>query len=355
MASSMPTSSSTSSNGAARRAGRAAAALAGRVELVHAALEAALHLAHADAACLWLDGRAGGTVSLAPPSTDCHAGAPLERAARDAAARQLQRQDAGLSLVGAPLGGVGGLAAASSAERAFAPREVAVLATLGQQAGAAIDGWGSERPFWAIGEGVFDAAPEAGWPDALIDGLLWLDADGRVVRANRAALELLEPSRRAGARHGQRLAELAPELPAEVMSALGGTAAGAALSVSRIALGAPSARPRPVTLVVLPGEGGRLLLLSDAAARADVRAFEALVVSDAAHELRTPLTAIRAHAELVPDLIEADAEHMARRFLEVIDVESQRMGGLLDDLRDALRTEGPSLVLHRRAGPEDGR
>jgi PAS domain-containing protein len=341
----------TSSHDAARRAARVAAALAGRAELLHAVLDAAAHLTHAQAAGLWLGDRRGGTFSVTwPAASDPTVGA-LERAARDAAEGQLQRRDAHLSLVGAPLRGAsGGLAVASSQpDRAFEPREVALLGILGQQAGAALDGWGSERPFWAIAEHVFDAPPQAGWPDALADGVFWLDARGGVLRVNRAGLELLEPPT---APAGQPLAALVPDLPADVLAGFA-AAPPAAVSVCRLALPARSSdRPRALTLVGLPSGTGRLVLLADAATRAGVRAFEALVVSNAAHELRTPLTAIRAHAEIIPDLIGGRRGDLANRFLQVIDAESQRMGGLLDDLRDALGTEGPSLVLHRPTRPE---
>ena len=76
-----------------------------------------------------------------------------------------------------------------------------------------------------------------------------------------------------------------------------------------------------------------------------VRRLEAEIVDDAAHELRSPLTAVRAHAEILPDLL-TEADDTARQFLGVIDAEAQRMGGLLDDLRAALTFE-TTVVVHR--------
>jgi PAS domain-containing protein len=343
----------TSSHEAARRAARVAARLAGRAELIHAVLDAAAHLARASLAGLWLDDGAGGAVSVGWSEADCSQVRALERAARAAAGRQLQRTEDGLALAGAPLQGLpGGLAVASPADDGpFEPREVALLAALGEQAGAALEDVGGAAPLWTNTD-AFEAPAEAGWPDGIADGLLWLDEDGRVRRANRAALELLGRPVDGPRAAGQPLAALAGELPAGVLAAL--TAAPpAAVSACRLAVAAGAgARPRALTLVALPREPGRLVLVSDAAARSSVRGFEALVVSNAAHELRTPLTAIRAHAELIPDLLGVGPEETVGRFFQVIDLESQRMGGLLDSLRDALRAEGPSLVLHRPTLPE---
>ena len=344
----------TSSHEAARRAARVAATLAGRAELIHAVLEAATHLSRSQLAGLWLDDGDGGAISVTRSAAACAGVGALERTARDAAQRQLQRSDQGLSVAGAPLQGVrGGLAVGSpGGERVFEPREVAVLAALGEQAGSALDGLGGESPLWTLAGRAFEAPPGAGWPDALVDGLLWLDAEGGPVRANRAALDLLGRPAPEGRPALRALTALVPDMPPEVLAEL--TAAPpAAVSVCRLALAPPaSERPRELTLIGLSAERGRLVLASDAAARASIRGFEALVVSNAAHELRTPLTAIRAHAELIPDLIGAEPEDLSSRFFGVIDLESQRMGGLLDNLRDALRTEGPSLVLHRPTRPE---
>jgi signal transduction histidine kinase len=83
----------------------------------------------------------------------------------------------------------------------------------------------------------------------------------------------------------------------------------------------------------------------DTSAWRAVRRLEAEIVDDAAHELRTPLTAVRAHAEILPDVL-TDANDTARRFLGVIDAEAQRMGAMLDELRAVLSLER-TVVVHR--------
>src|SRR5581483_8649328 len=54
-------------------------------------------------------------------------------------------------------------------------------------------------------------------------------------------------------------------------------------------------------------------------------------VANVSHELRTPLTAIKGYAETLLGPAGDDRE-TARRFLEVIDRHSERLGRLIDDL-----------------------
>jgi signal transduction histidine kinase len=83
----------------------------------------------------------------------------------------------------------------------------------------------------------------------------------------------------------------------------------------------------------------------DTAALRAVRQLDTEIVDNAAHELRTPLTSVRAHAEILPDLL-GDGDETARQFLGVIDAEATRMGGLLDELRAVLTFE-TTVVVHR--------
>jgi signal transduction histidine kinase len=114
-------------------------------------------------------------------------------------------------------------------------------------------------------------------------------------------------------------------------AAAGGGAGGVAVST----------RGETVTSLVV---GDRAAIELDAAGWRAVQRLEAEIVDDAAHELRSPLTAVRAHAEILPEMLEG-ADATARQFLGVIDAEAQRMGGLLDELRAVLAFE-TTVVVH---------
>jgi signal transduction histidine kinase len=105
---------------------------------------------------------------------------------------------------------------------------------------------------------------------------------------------------------------------------------------------AVSTRSEGTTSLVV-GEAATLEF--DTSAWRTVRQLEAEIVDATAHELRTPLTAVRAHAEILPDVL-TEADETARRFLGVIDAEAQRMGAMLDELRAALSLER-TVVVHR--------
>ncbi|MEQ9814966.1 MAG: HAMP domain-containing sensor histidine kinase [Azospirillaceae bacterium] len=65
-------------------------------------------------------------------------------------------------------------------------------------------------------------------------------------------------------------------------------------------------------------------------------------LSSVSHELRTPMTSIRSFAEILTDGPPPDPEE-ARRFLEIIHHESQRLTRLLDDILDLSRLEASEV------------
>jgi signal transduction histidine kinase len=210
----------------------------------------------------------------------------LADAARRACAEGELVERVGDTVVAAvPLPGrTGGLAVGAAAdEGTMQPRRVALLGRLAGQGGAELAGWASDRPFW---EGLLPAPAAAGLP--------------------------------MGGRSSER----------------GGGAAGD--------VGAVSTRGEAVTTLVV-GDGPSIEL--EAGGWRAVQRLEAEIVDDAAHELRSPLTAVRAHAEIMPDML-TDADETARQFLGVIDAEAQRMGWLLDELRAVLTFE-TTVVEHR--------
>jgi Na+/proline symporter/nitrogen-specific signal transduction histidine kinase len=68
-------------------------------------------------------------------------------------------------------------------------------------------------------------------------------------------------------------------------------------------------------------------------------------LSQVSHELRTPMTSIRSFAEILGDMPDPDSAE-ARRFLEIIREESQRLTRLLDEILDLSFLESGRVAFH---------
>jgi two-component system phosphate regulon sensor histidine kinase PhoR len=176
----------------------------------------------------------------------------------------------------------------------------------------------------------------------MVEGVIVLDSQGRLVMANDAARGMLKLEDKATGRRYQEWMRQ-PELFAQIVQALEGQAPGGvefvlARDPSRtcVSRAAPAGEP----------EGGAVLVLHDIS---DLRRADRVrrdFVANVSHELRTPLTAIRGYVEALVD--DPPAPEEARRFLEIIARHTTRMERLVKDLlrlaRLDARQELPDLV-----------
>ena len=174
----------------------------------------------------------------------------------------------------------------------------------------------------------------------MVEGVLVVDAQGRLQLVNQAAQAMLrvEPSAR-----GRLYLEVIrhPDIAAQLTAALRGEAVGShEVALSRDPGRTFVARAAPVHA---PGAAGAVLVLHDIT---DLRRADQIrrdFVANVSHELRTPLTAIRGYVEALLDE-PADAEN-TRRFLEIIARHSTRMERLVQDLLRLARLDAKQEVL----------
>ena len=198
----------------------------------------------------------------------------------------------------------------------------------------------------------------------MVEGVLVLDRQGRLLMANDAARAMLKLDESAMGRRYQEWMRQ-PELFAQVAQALGGETPGGvefvlARDPSRTCVARAAAGGEP--------EGGAILVLHDIS---DLRRADRVrrdFVANVSHELRTPLTAIRGYVEALLD--DPPAADESRRFLEIIARHTSRMERLVKDLLRLARLdagqETPEMVecdlgsvlqgvLHELAGPIEQR
>ena len=172
--------------------------------------------------------------------------------------------------------------------------------------------------------------------EAVSDGILHIDAKGRVVRANRAARRLLALPEDVA---GQQVASVVRS--AELRSLLQRAATDDAQPPREIAfddttLVVTARRLRPAA------EGGSdpsglAVAIVDLTAIRRLEAVRRDFVANASHELKTPLTSIRGYAETLRD--DSLPLEMRRQFLDTIANNADRLQHIVDDLLDLSRLE----------------
>jgi two-component system phosphate regulon sensor histidine kinase PhoR len=195
-----------------------------------------------------------------------------------------------------------------------------------------------------LGARLADMARSRAHTDAILtgmaEGVLLVDAGGRLLLTNPAARVMLRLPDGATGAHYQELVRQ-PDLRALLARAFGGD------------------RPAPVDVELDPGSrrifvahavpvdaargGGAVLVLRDIS---DLRRADQVrrdFVANVSHELRTPLTAIRGYVEALQDgSVSAD---QTKEFLGIIDRQSNRMERLVRDLLRLARLDAGQEAL----------
>jgi two-component system phosphate regulon sensor histidine kinase PhoR len=174
----------------------------------------------------------------------------------------------------------------------------------------------------------------------MVEGVLVLDAAGRIQLANRAAQSML---RMDTSSIGRPYVEVIrhPDIAAQLGTALRGQEVDSReIALTRDPARTFVARAAPVSR---GGGGGAVLVLHEIT---DLRRADQIrrdFVANVSHELRTPLTAIRGYVEALLD-DRSDSED-ARKFLEIIARHSERMERLVSDLLRLARLDARQEAL----------
>jgi len=161
----------------------------------------------------------------------------------------------------------------------------------------------------------------------MVEGVLLVDADGRLVLTNPAAQRMLQIT---GPSTGLHYLEVVrqPDIVALMTAVLDGRpAAPVEIELARD----PARRVRASVVPVEAARGGgAVLVLYDITDLRHADQVRRDFVANVSHELRTPLTAIRGYVEALLDAAPESAE--TRRFLDVIARHTLRMERLVGDL-----------------------
>jgi two-component system phosphate regulon sensor histidine kinase PhoR len=169
----------------------------------------------------------------------------------------------------------------------------------------------------------------------MLEGVIVVNAEGRIILANEAARRLAQPD---GVGPGRHYSEVVrhPDIGAMLGRALGGlTPDGIEFSPLLDPNRTLVARAAPVTT---EGAPGAVLVLHDITDLRHADRMRRDFVANVSHELRTPLTAIQGYVEALQDDAPPEPEEAAR-FLEIIARQANRMERLVRDLLRLARLE----------------
>ncbi|HEX9637539.1 MAG TPA: ATP-binding protein [Acidobacteriota bacterium] len=180
--------------------------------------------------------------------------------------------------------------------------------------------------------------------DGMAEGVLAVDAAGRILMSNASLCELfgVETARRAAAEHYLELVR--HHALGEAIEYCLRTG-----SVFHQRLSFDALRERSFELEVRPlkvgGERGAVAVLVEVTRLERLQATRQRFLADASHELRTPLTAIRSLAETLSESDLKDRTEV-RGSLERLLQHCDRIENLLRDITDLSKIESGSVVLH---------
>jgi two-component system phosphate regulon sensor histidine kinase PhoR len=176
----------------------------------------------------------------------------------------------------------------------------------------------------------------------MVEGVLLVNRDGRLVLTNPAAQSMLQMPGPASDAHYLEVVRH-PAIAATMSAVLSGRpAAPAEVDLG----GSPVRRVMANVVPVSPQRGGgAVLVLHDITDLRHADQVRRDFVANVSHELRTPLTAIRGYVEALLDT-PADADE-AGKFLEVISRHTYRMERLVHDLLRLARLDAGQETVER--------
>ncbi len=190
---------------------------------------------------------------------------------------------------------------------------------------------------------------------SMVEGVLAIDGDERLLRMNDAAARLLGVD--AGRVEGRSLPEIVRSIDLHKLVT-------AVISTQQPAEGEVVLRDRGPRFLQVhgtvlrdapEGRSGALLVIHDVTDRKRLESIRRDFVANVSHELKTPVTSIQGYVETLLDGAMNDAEQR-EKFLKIVAKHTERLHAILEDLLTLARVEQegekPSSVLAR--GPLQG-
>jgi two-component system, OmpR family, phosphate regulon sensor histidine kinase PhoR len=188
--------------------------------------------------------------------------------------------------------------------------------------------------------------------DGMVEGVIAVDGHERIVLMNERARAIFN----LGGVRAERKPFLEVIRNAELHEVFRATRAATEAPVRReVSLTAPAGRVlqvHGVPLLLAGGETGVVIVLHDITELRRLEQVRTEFVANVSHELRTPLTAIHGYVETLLGGALEEPDN-ARRFLEIVHRQTERLGRLINDLTDLSNIELGKVSLRLAPTPLD--
>jgi len=172
---------------------------------------------------------------------------------------------------------------------------------------------------------------------SMIEGVLAIDARQRIIGINRAAADLLDLDHREVVRRPLQEVVRNPDLRRFALLAIDCREPVEDDLVLRGA-GDRTIRLRGTALRDESGEGGAVIVLNDVTDMQRLESVRRDFVANVSHELKTPIASIKGFVETLLDGAAEDPAD-ARRFLEIVARQADRLAAIIEDLLALSRIE----------------
>jgi len=192
---------------------------------------------------------------------------------------------------------------------------------------------------------------EEGTGQAKFDGILASMAEGVLVIDSKGEIVLMNPSLRKTflidqTPEGKRPLEVIRNV--KIQEIVERTLQNKEKIISEeLTLTVPEEKYLKVNAVPIEWDGeneGAILVFHDITELRRLERIRQDFVANVSHELRTPISSIKGYAETLLDGAIDDKENL-RKFVEIIDRDSQRLAGLIDDLLDLAKIESGKMKM----------
>lgn len=181
--------------------------------------------------------------------------------------------------------------------------------------------------------------------DSASEGIVVVDGQGRVTNINPAAARMFETT--IDHARGQPAADLGFFGDDELGELIGLPQRGAVRPVVRLR----GDRVLSAAVATLQGDDGEtspglVWVLRDVTELAQIDEMKSEFISVVSHELRTPLTAIKGFTDLILEGEVGEISDQQREFLMIVQSNSDRLVGLINDMLDVARIESGRITLN---------
>jgi PAS domain S-box-containing protein len=219
----------------------------------------------------------------------------------------------------------------------YTPDEQRTLETLANQTAVAV------QNAWLYGAALEEKERAETILQAAFAGMIVVDRHLRIVAMNPSA-ESVTGKQFHELRGKPLAAVLGSDLAGQSQTLAAAVQTGAPLAPTEVTF-QTNGQPHDLLLGVTPLANGYLVNFADITRLKEVERLKSDIVANVSHELRSPLASIKGYTELLLEDMDRNDPALRRKFLGVINEETDRLSAFIDEMLNLARLESGHIAL----------